>query len=97
MFLTIGLIVGFAAGWYVNEKFEAIPGHIEKLKFWKKQYNDGGFSMFARLRGWFEAYKKKLFESYEPPKPTVYKLGNKKYVKVKRLRVDPKSKGPYIK
>ena len=53
--------------------------------------------MFARLRGWFEAYKKKLFESYEPPKPTVYKLGNKKYVKVKRLRVDPKSKGPYIK
>ena len=36
MFLTIGLIVGFAAGWYVNEKFEAIPGHIEKLKFWKK-------------------------------------------------------------
>ena len=53
--------------------------------------------MFARLRGWFEAYKKTLFESYEPPKPTVYKLGNKKYVKVKRLRVDPKSKGPYIK
>ena len=53
--------------------------------------------MFARLRGWFEAYKKKLFESCEPPKPTVYKLGNKKYVKVKRLRVDPKSKGPYIK
>ena len=33
MFFTIGLIIGFAAGWYVNEKFEAIPGHIEKLKF----------------------------------------------------------------
>ena len=53
--------------------------------------------MFARLRGWFETWKQNLFESYEPPKPTVYKLGNKKYVKVKRLRVDPKSKGPYIK
>ena len=53
--------------------------------------------MFARLRGWFEAYKEKLFESYEPPKPTVYKLGKKKYVKVKRLRTTSKAKGPYLK
>ena len=53
--------------------------------------------MFARLRGWFETYKKSLFESYEPPKPTVYKLGKKKFVKVKRLRTTLKSKGPYLK
>ena len=53
--------------------------------------------MFARLRGWFEAYKKTLFESYEPPKPTIYKLGNKKYVKVKRIRTGSNSKGPYLK
>ena len=52
--------------------------------------------MFARLRGWFEAYKKKLFESYEPPKPTVYKIGNKRYIKVKRLNAGIK-KGPYQK
>ena len=38
MFLTIGLIIGFAAGWYVNEKFEQIPTAMAKLKFWKKQY-----------------------------------------------------------
>ena len=42
--------------------------------------------MFARLRGWFEAWKKKLFDAYDPPKPTVYKLGKKKFVKVKRIR-----------
>ena len=36
MFLTIGLIIGFIAGWYVNEKFEQIPGLVGKLKFWKK-------------------------------------------------------------
>ena len=53
--------------------------------------------MFARLRGWFETYKKSLFESYEPPRPTVYKLGKKKFVKVKRLRTTLKSKGPYLK
>ena len=53
--------------------------------------------MFARLRGWFEAYKKTLFESYEPPKPTIYKLGKKKYVKVKRIRTGSNSKGPYLK
>ena len=36
MFLTIGLIIGFAAGWYVNEKFEALAEASSKLKFWKK-------------------------------------------------------------
>jgi hypothetical protein len=47
--------------------------------------------MFRKLRGWFEAYKKKLFESYEPPKPTVYKIGNKKYVRTKRIRTTSKN------
>jgi hypothetical protein len=36
MFLTIGLIIGFAAGWYVNEKFEDLAEASSKLKFWKK-------------------------------------------------------------
>lgn len=36
MFLTIGLIIGFAAGWYVNEKFEDLAKASSKLKFWKK-------------------------------------------------------------
>lgn len=36
MFLTIGLIIGFAAGWYVNEKFEDLGEIASKLKFWKK-------------------------------------------------------------
>ena len=53
--------------------------------------------MFTRLRGWFDAWKKNLFEAYDPPKPTVYKLGNKKYVKMKRLRTTSKAKGPYLK
>ena len=35
MFLTIGLIIGFAIGWYVNEKFEDLAGLVKKLKFWK--------------------------------------------------------------
>ena len=59
--------------------------------------SDGGFRMFTRLRGWFETWKKNLFDAYDPPKPTVYKLGKNKYVKVKRLRTDSKAKGPYIK
>ena len=53
--------------------------------------------MFTRLRGWFEAYKKKLFESYEPPKPTIYKLGNKRYIKKKILNRPKGQKGPYLK
>ena len=48
--------------------------------------------MFARFRRWFRAYKKTLFESYEPPKPTVYRIGKKKFVKVKRLRTTSKAK-----
>jgi len=41
--------------------------------------------MFKHIRGWFETYKKSLFDSYEPPKPTVYKIGNKRYVRTKRI------------
>ena len=36
MFLTIGLVIGFILGWYVNEKFEDVITGIEPLKFWKK-------------------------------------------------------------
>jgi|TARA_B100000214_G_scaffold94475_1_gene65450 uncharacterized membrane protein (Fun14 family) len=36
MFTTIGFIIGFAAGWYVNEKFEDVQAMVKKLKFWKK-------------------------------------------------------------
>jgi len=34
MFFTIGFIVGFAAGWFINEKVEDLAG---KLMFWKKK------------------------------------------------------------
>ena len=33
MFLTLGFIIGFAAGWFVNEKIEDLAG---KVMFWKK-------------------------------------------------------------
>jgi hypothetical protein len=36
MFMTIGFIVGFVAGWYVNEKFEDLAEASKKLMFWKK-------------------------------------------------------------
>ena len=32
MFLTIGLIIGFVLGWYVNEKFEDIAAGIKTTK-----------------------------------------------------------------
>ena len=35
MFFTIGIILGFMLGWYVNEKFEDIAAGIKLLKFWK--------------------------------------------------------------
>ena len=53
--------------------------------------------MFRRLRRWFEAYKKNLFESYEPPKPTIYVLGKKKYIKKKVLNRPKEQQGPYLK
>jgi len=52
--------------------------------------------MFRHIRRWIETYKKSLFDSYEPPKPTVYKLGDKRYIKVKRLN-SKGNKGPYLK
>lgn len=36
MFLTLGLVIGFVLGWYVNEKFEDLFELADKLKFWKK-------------------------------------------------------------
>lgn len=36
MFLTIGLVIGFVAGWWVNEKFENLADVSKKLMFWKK-------------------------------------------------------------
>jgi|TARA_R110000772_G_C13218517_1_gene431595 hypothetical protein len=32
MFLTIGFIAGFAAGWFINEKIEDLT---HKVMFWK--------------------------------------------------------------
>ncbi len=52
--------------------------------------------MFKRLRRLWELWNKQLFHSYEP-KPTVYKIGKKKFVKVRRFRTTSKSKGPYLK
>lgn len=53
--------------------------------------------MFRNIRRLFEAYKKFLFDSYKQPKPTVYKINGRKYVKTKRLHTQSKSKGPYLK
>ena len=36
MFLTIAFIIGFVAGWYVNEKFEDLGAMTKKLMWWKK-------------------------------------------------------------
>ena len=36
MFLTIGLIVGFAAGWFANEKWDDLKSVSKKAMFWKK-------------------------------------------------------------
>ena len=36
MFLTLGLVIGFILGWYVNEKFEDLIELTDKIKFWKK-------------------------------------------------------------
>lgn len=47
--------------------------------------------MFRKLRRLFEAYKESLYDSYEK-KPVIYKLGKKRYVKVKRLHNPTKKK-----
>lgn len=52
--------------------------------------------MFKQLRRFWEFYKKSLYESYEP-KPTVYKIGNKRYIKKKILNRPKGQKGPYLK
>jgi len=53
--------------------------------------------MFRIIKRLFEKYKKFVLDSYEPPKPTVYKLGNKRYIKVKRLNTSSEiKKGPYL-
>jgi hypothetical protein len=36
MFTTIGIIIGFAAGWYANEKYDDLKAVASKAMFWKK-------------------------------------------------------------
>jgi hypothetical protein len=52
--------------------------------------------MLRKLRRLWRAYKKSLYDSYTP-KPTIYKIGSKKYIKVKRLNRPKGQKGPYLK
>ncbi len=52
--------------------------------------------MFRKFRRLIEFWRKSLHDSIEP-RPTVYKVGDKKYVKVKRLRTKNNTKGPYLK
>ena len=37
MFLTLGFVLGFVAGWYVNEKLEDVTAVITKLNPFKKK------------------------------------------------------------
>lgn len=37
MFITIGFILGFVAGWYVNEKLEDLTALIGRLNPFKKK------------------------------------------------------------
>jgi hypothetical protein len=53
--------------------------------------------MFRHIRRWFGKYKKHILDSYEPPKPTVYVLGKKKFIKKKLLQRPKGQKGPYLK
>ncbi len=53
--------------------------------------------MFRHIRRLFEAYKKFLFDSYENTKPTVYKIGNRRYIKKKIINRPKGQKGPYLK
>jgi hypothetical protein len=36
MFLTLGIIIGFVAGWYANEKWDALKDISKKAMIWKK-------------------------------------------------------------
>jgi|TARA_R110000737_G_scaffold243190_2_gene254332 hypothetical protein len=36
MFLTIGFIIGFIAGWWINEKVEDLGAKINPIKWFKK-------------------------------------------------------------
>ena len=36
MFISLGLIIGFAAGWYANEKWDDLKALGAKAMFWKK-------------------------------------------------------------
>ncbi len=37
MFLTIGFIIGFVVGWWVNEKVEDLAGKLNPLNWLKKK------------------------------------------------------------
>ena len=37
MFFTIGLILGFVLGWYVNEKVENLADKVNPLRWFKKK------------------------------------------------------------
>jgi 4-hydroxybenzoate polyprenyltransferase len=37
MFLTIGFIVGFAAGWYINDKVDNLADKLNPYNWFKKK------------------------------------------------------------
>ena len=52
--------------------------------------------MFKWIKKLYKRYERFTLEQYDVS-PVVYKIGTKRYIKVKKLRTGPKPKGPYEK
>ena len=74
--------LGKKVGSGIKESAKGATSGIKKLNPFKKQKYDRGLTMFRNMRRLFQYWKSTLFDN-EQIKPTVYKVGNKKYIKVK--------------
>ena len=71
----------------VSDKSKGAVKGIKGLNPFKKQLGPGRFAMMNWIKRLVASYDKLIYDEPKKKKPTIYRIGNKRFIRKKRLGV----------